>query len=158
MTQRSLIGAILVIVCCPLVGCWSAYHQAGKELVPDARSRLATRIHEARVAAADAEQVLSEPAADPSEQAERLESCSWELSKRVASVHDVADRLDLSDDPIAEVVAAFDRADKQVAAAADATGASASPSHEKDTLTAVAMAVARADAYLGGQAGIVQPK
>src|ERR1043165_7981176 len=106
MTTRSL---LLVVLCAlPLLGTWgcsSVYRRAGNDLGPDMRTRLATRIREARTAAATAEQALLAP--DGPTRADEVEEASWDFSKRVASVHDVAERLELTNDPAAEVLEAL---------------------------------------------------
>ncbi len=144
--SRFLLLAFATFAIFTLGACSSIYHRTGSDLSVGLGPLLSTRITEARndaVAAADA---ISKPSSHNADIAEPL---SWDFSKSVASVHDVVKRLEIQDDPVNDVLAAFDRADADLAAAVDAQ---ASPTAHPATFAAAAdslsLAIAKADAYL----------
>src|SRR5256885_2158213 len=89
-SRRAIRSAMAGCVLFGLVGCGSIYHRAGDEMSLDMRSRLVTRVREARAAAMGAADAIARSPADAPELTDLAESYAWEYSKAVASVHDVA--------------------------------------------------------------------
>src|SRR6185369_15854027 len=113
--RRTLLAAICCIVLVVLGGCNSIYHRAGEEIAQDMPSRLEIRIREARLAAASAADAIAQCSPESPDLRDRAESYSWEFSKAVASVHDVACRLSSQTESLGSLLAALDRADKDLA-------------------------------------------
>src|SRR4051812_30511965 len=76
-----------------LASCNSVYHRSSKVALPDVRTRLATRVQDARDSAQDLSRVLMDGAIPDAQVADRAEGAAWDFGKRVASVQDVLERL-----------------------------------------------------------------
>jgi hypothetical protein len=156
---RRALSALILAACCAfafysLEACNSIYTRAGEEMPLDLRTRLATRIREARDSASEIANLIATLSPESPDLPARAESYSWEFSKAVASVHDVARRLDTRGEPLGDVLDALDRADTDLVAAVniDETQATAALrpafSLAADSLKA---AVQQSDAYLGNR-------
>src|SRR3954466_3783536 len=111
--RRALLSAA---ICCMalflLGGCNSIYHRTGEEIAQDMPSRLDLRIREVKAVAASAVDSIAQCPPESPDLRDRTESYSWEFSKAVASVHDVAGRLSTQSEALGALLAALDRADK----------------------------------------------
>src|SRR5262249_13274047 len=109
------VASLIMIALLPATGCNSIYHRTGEELSQGSNSRLDVRIREARAVAASAADAIAQGSPDSPTLRDQVESYSWEFSKAVASVHDVAARLSTQSELLGVLLAALDRADKDFA-------------------------------------------
>jgi hypothetical protein len=156
LPRTARFGSVLAPICLAIFlflspGCNSIYHRAGEEMSQDSRTRLATRIREARSCAVAAADLIGQYPPDSPALADRAESYSWDFSKAVASVHDVAARLNTKGDPVTDLIAALDRADQDLAAAVDPERSQGQALRPAFSLAEESLkdAIARADAYFG---------
>lgn len=124
-------------------GCRSVYHRAEQQLPADPRERLAMRVQAARDAAADGLVALEQT------DAARAEQAGWNLSKAVASLGDVLERVEHGAVEV-ELHRTLGRSSEALVAGADALAGGAergdrTVSAAKDSLRA---ALAEADRYL----------
>lgn len=82
----SLLRAGIVGVLALLIAGCTAYSGARASFPHDPRQKIALRVRSAQIAAHDLEEQLTAPSPD----AASLESYSWELSRRIASVRDLS--------------------------------------------------------------------
>src|SRR5690349_10992536 len=104
-------AVVCSILLLPAAGCNSIYHRTGEEFSQDMPTRLDIRIREARASAASAVDAVAQCPPDSPNFRDRAESYSWEFSKAVASVHDVACRVSTRNERLEVLLAALDRAD-----------------------------------------------
>lgn len=157
---RFVIAAVFGFALSVFAGCNSIYHRTGEELSQGSDSRLELRIREARAAAASSAAVIDQAGPESADLRDRAESYSWEFSKAVASVHDVAARLNTRSEPLAALLTALDRADKDFADAVDPDQAQGNALRPAMSLAAESLkaAIAQADSYLGQRATVAKPK
>jgi hypothetical protein len=151
-TRRALLAGWAILLL-SLAGCNSIYHRTGREMSRQ-RDRLDDRIRESRTYASAAATVIGTQSPSTPLSRGQLETCSWDLSRSVASVHDVASRLDLRDDPVNDVIAALDKANEGLSGAVNMD--SPKPRDPPPPLPQVQLslrdAIARTDAYLADRA------
>jgi hypothetical protein len=155
---RRALSALALAACCgfailTLAACGSIYTRAGEEMPTDMRTRLVTRIREARASAAEIANLIATSTPESPDLPAQAESYSWEFSKSVASIRDVARRLDTRGEAVNEVIDAFEHADNDLVAAIDLDETQANALRPAFALAAdsLKIAIKQADSYLGNR-------